>query len=195
MQQNELMHHGVKGMKWGVRKKSYGPSGIVSTQKRKKPIGTMDGDGWSPKFRKPIGTIDENGPRSKPKSLITVATAQKNASRAAEAARRKSVAESRASGDKGIGSFARANRKALAAKRQAYNESIANDKAYNKQVRAERKAEKQAAKVKKGEALVNKKLLQEQKELVKDLMKNYDSTDPYREEAMQLLRELQDDLD
>lgn len=91
---SELYHYGVKGMKWGVRKKGY----------------------------------------------VTVAKAQRNAAKAANEARKKSLAESRASGDKGIGSFQRANRKALNAKRKAYGESIAKDRAYNKQLRDKKKA-------------------------------------------------------
>lgn len=93
MNNYELQHHGVKGMKWGVRKR-----------------------------------------------YITAAQSQRNASRAANEARKNSIAESRASGDKGMGSFARANRKALNAKRQAYSQSIANDKEHNRQLRAEKKA-------------------------------------------------------
>lgn len=73
---------------------------------------------------------------------ITAYQAQKNATKAAEEARKKSIAESRASGDKGIGSFARANRKALNAKRKAYGESINKDKAYNKELRADKKVSK-----------------------------------------------------
>ena len=87
----ELYHHGVKGMKWGIRKKRY----------------------------------------------ITGFQAKRNATKAAEEARKKSVAESRASGEKGIGSFRKANRKALAAKRKAYDESMAKDVATNRRLREE----------------------------------------------------------
>lgn len=94
----ELCHYGVKGMKWGVRKKH---------------------------------------------DYVTVYQAQRNATKAAEEARKASIAESRASGPKGIGSFHKANRKALNAKRKAYGESIAKDRAYNKQIKADKKANKQ----------------------------------------------------
>ena len=70
---------------------------------------------------------------------VTVRQATKNATRAAEDARKKSIAESRASGDTGIGSFARANRKALNAKRKAYGESMNADRDHNRQLRAEKK--------------------------------------------------------
>lgn len=95
---NKLYHHGVKGMKWGVRR---------------------------------------NRDR-----YITGYQAKVNATKAAEEARKKSVAESRASGDKGVGSFQRANRKALNAKRKAYGESIKKDLEYNKQLRANKRQEK-----------------------------------------------------
>ena len=49
MVQNELTHYGVMGMKWGVRK----DRGFVSTQKRRNPIGTMDGDGLTTKHKPP----------------------------------------------------------------------------------------------------------------------------------------------
>jgi hypothetical protein len=68
---------------------------------------------------------------------VTVYQAQKKATKAANQARKDSIAKDRTSGLSGVGSFAKANRKALAAKRKAYGESIAKDKAYNKQLRAE----------------------------------------------------------
>lgn len=97
--ETELYHYGVKGMKWGVRKK------------------------------RPISSFQS----------------KRNATKAANEARKKSIAESRASGDTGLGSFHRANRKALNAKRKAYGESIQRDRVYNKQLRAERKAVKEQA--------------------------------------------------
>ena len=90
---DELYHYGVKGMKWGVRKKRY----------------------------------------------VTGFQAKRNATLAAEKARRESIAESRASGEKGIGSFRKANRKALAAKRKAYDESMAKDVATNRRLREEKR--------------------------------------------------------
>lgn len=73
---------------------------------------------------------------------ITAYQAQKRASIAANEARKKTIAESRASGDKGIGSFARANRRALNAKRKAYGESMKADREHNQQLRSEKKAER-----------------------------------------------------
>lgn len=73
---------------------------------------------------------------------VTVYQAQKNATKAAEQARKESIAKDKAAGVKGIGSFAKVNRHALAAKRKAYDESIAADKAHNKQLRAEKKAKR-----------------------------------------------------
>lgn len=70
---------------------------------------------------------------------VTGYQAKKKATIAAEAARKKSIAESRASGDTGIGSLRRANRKALNAKRKAYGESMKADIDHNKQLRAEKK--------------------------------------------------------
>jgi hypothetical protein len=99
----ELYHHGVKGMKWGVRKDR--------------------------------------------KSYVTTFQAKRNAARAANEARKKSIADSRANGPKGIGSFQKANRKALAAKRKAYDESMARDRAHNEQLKLTKKGEYKARKV------------------------------------------------
>ena len=63
MVQNELTHYGVMGMKWGVRK----DRGIVSTQKRRKPIGTMDGDGLTTKYKPPKNAKYAKGESSKDK--------------------------------------------------------------------------------------------------------------------------------
>lgn len=93
---------------------------------------------------------------------ITAYQAQKNATKAAEEARKKSVAESRSSGDKGVGSFARANRKALNAKRKAYGESITKDVTHNKQLRAEIKKVKKAAKQAKKDSIARGKELDRQ---------------------------------
>lgn len=114
MNNNELQHYGVPGMKWGVRKKGY----------------------------------------------ITVGQGKRNAYRAANEARKKSIAESRASSDSSKpGSFARANRKAVAAKKQAYVESIKKDKAHNKEYfkKASGDTSKRASSVKEwGARYVNK---------------------------------------
>ena len=66
MATNELIHHGIKGQKWGVRRTEAQLArgrGIVSTEKRKRPIGTKSED--PTKFKKPIGTIEENPQRNK----------------------------------------------------------------------------------------------------------------------------------
>ena len=110
---NEIYHHGIKGMKWGIRRFQTKDGGLTAAGRRR---------------------------------YITAAQAQRNATKAANNARKKSIAESRASNDKGLGSFARANRKALNAKRNAYNESIAKDKAYNRQLKDNKKAESDASK-------------------------------------------------
>lgn len=70
---------------------------------------------------------------------ITGFQAKRNATKAANEARKKSIAESRESGDKGVGSYQRANRKALNAKRKAYGESMKTDIDHNRQIRAEKK--------------------------------------------------------
>ena len=93
MNDQELIHYGVPGMKWGKRKAKY----------------------------------------------VTVYQAQKKATKAAEQARKESISESRASGPKGLGSFQKANRKALNAKRKAYRDSMAADRAHNKQLRDNKK--------------------------------------------------------
>lgn len=111
---DELYHHGVKGMKWGVRRKRA--------------------------------------------ALITVAKANRNANERANDAYKKSLAESKNSGDKGVGSYRRAKQKASEAKRAAYKESIKNDKAYNKQLKADYKKNhplKRRDVVKKGGAIVS----------------------------------------
>lgn len=84
--------------------------------------------------------------RHKKAGYVTGFQAKKRATIAANEARKKSIAESRASGDKGVGSFQRANRKALNAKRQAYGKSMKADLDHNKQLRAEKKAAKKLAK-------------------------------------------------
>ena len=49
---------------------------------------------------------------------------------------------------------------------------------------------KKARAMKKGEKIVNKILESEEKTLVKDMLKNYDMSDPDREEALDLLRQI-----
>lgn len=114
-----LMHYGIPGMRWGKRK-----ARIVGTDKHRNR------------------GLDDPNKLLKSKKYVTAYQAQKNATKAANEARKKSIAESRASGDKGVGSFARANRKALNAKRKVYGESINKDKAHNKQIRVEKKMSK-----------------------------------------------------
>ena len=109
--ETELYHYGVKGMKWGVRKK------------------------------RPISSFQS----------------KRNATKAANEARKKSIAESRASGDTGLGSFHRANRKALNAKRKAYGESIQRDREYNRQLKEENAAAKADKIQAKAEKKVSKK--------------------------------------
>ena len=70
---------------------------------------------------------------------VTGFQAKRRATIAANEARKKSIAESRASGDKGVGSFQRANRKALNAKRKAYGESMKADIDHNRQLRSDKK--------------------------------------------------------
>lgn len=103
----KLCHHGIKGMKWGVRR-----------------------------FQTKSGDLTPAGK----KRYITTRQGMKNANDAAKEARKKSLAESRAT-DSGIGSYRRAMNKASAAGKEAYRKSIAKDKAYNKQLREEKKAE------------------------------------------------------
>lgn len=79
------------------------------------------------------------------KRYITIGEAKRNATRAAEKARKESVSRDRERLS-GVGSFAKANRNALAAKRKAYNDSIAADKAHNRQLRAEREQAKKTEK-------------------------------------------------
>ena len=98
----ELYHHGVKGMKWGVRKDR--------------------------------------------KTYITTFQAKLNATKAANEARKKSIADSRTNGPKGVGSFQKANRKALAVKRQAYNESMARARTHNEQLKLTKKGSYKARK-------------------------------------------------
>lgn len=50
---------------------------------------------------------------------------------------------------------------------------------------------KKARAMKKGEKMVNKILESEEKTLVKDMLKNYDMSDPDREEALDLLRQIE----
>ena len=104
----ELYHHGIKGMKWGVRR-----------------------------FQNNDGSLTPAGK----KRYVTAAQGVRNANDAAKAARKASLAESRAT-DSGIGSYRRAMNKASAAGKEAYRESVAKDKAYNKQLREEKKANK-----------------------------------------------------
>lgn len=107
---------------------------------------------------------------------VTAYQAQKKATKAAAQARKESIAESRASGSKGIGSFQKANRKALAAKRKAYGESISADRAHNKQLRAEKKKIKQKAREKRFVDNYKTYLSKELKKVSKDL------DQPYRQE-------------
>ena len=50
---------------------------------------------------------------------------------------------------------------------------------------------KKARAMKKGEKMVNRILESEEKTLVKDMLKNYDMSDPDREEALDLLRQIE----
>ena len=132
MAQNELMHFGVKGMKWGVRRAS-----LVSTQKRKNPIGTMDGDGWSPKFKPPAGA-----------KYVTVRQANKNAKAAMDTARKESIANDKARSKAGERvTYRQASKNAKAAMDTARKESIAKDKEANRDAREARKTAKAQAKV------------------------------------------------
>lgn len=108
---DELAHHGIKGMRWGVRR-----------------------------FQNNDGSLTPAGK----KRYVTTAQGVRNANQAAKDARKKSLAESRAS-DSGIGSYRRAMNKASTAGKEAYRDSIAKDKAYNKQLREEKKAAKENA--------------------------------------------------
>ena len=104
-----LSHHGIKGMRWGVRR-----------------------------FQTKDGSLTPSGK----KRYATTAQGVRNANQAAKDARKKSLAESRAT-ESGIGSYRRAMNKASSAANEAYRNSIAKDKAYNKQLREEKKAAKE----------------------------------------------------
>jgi hypothetical protein len=60
--ETELKHHGVKGMRWGHRKKTdYAGEGSASMQKQKKPIGRTNPNAGKPT----LGTKIKNGIRKR----------------------------------------------------------------------------------------------------------------------------------
>ena len=79
MNENELYHFGVKGMKWGVRRNR---SSFVSTSGQKRLPGTYasDGNGWTAKAKRLPGSIvkkDGYDKRRTPKGVASL-TSQKS---------------------------------------------------------------------------------------------------------------------
>ena len=79
------------------------------------------------------------------KRYVSTFEAHRNATKAAEKARKESIISDREQ-ISGVGSFAKVNRNAMAAKRKAYRESIAADKTHNRQLREENKQAKKTEK-------------------------------------------------
>ena len=131
----ELQHHGVKGMKWGKRKKYYGPS-----------TGGIAGDKYTLRGA-------TSGPINGEK-YTTGRQGMKNANAAGREAWQKTTTEN---GGKLVGkdknvavyknpvAMRRGRAAAQTARNDAIKESIKNDKAANKAERQRVKAEKEAA--------------------------------------------------
>ena len=113
MYKNELYHHGIKGMKWGVRRFQTKDGGLTSAGRKR----YSDGD--SGKY-------------------VTVRRGIKNANVARKAAIKQSIRDMNNSPKKHT--LYQYNKAANKAGDAAAKDSIRKDKAYNKQLRAEKKA-------------------------------------------------------
>lgn len=59
-----LIHHGVKGMKWGVRRYQNTDGTLTSAGKSRYRTGSMDSDGWTPKTRHLPGMPKDSNSRT-----------------------------------------------------------------------------------------------------------------------------------
>lgn len=167
MNEYVLCHHGVKGMKWGVRKKRETGGGIAGAIRRKQ---RSNAENDLNKVRSQQRQVDSElrelrGYDRNPSKL--------GRSRISTAIRRRQI---------------KSLEKTKAGLKKREDENVIALKELDE---IERYKTKKAA----GKTYVDKMVRKEEKTLVKELRDTYDKTDPDYEEAMALLEELEADFD
>ena len=147
---NELYHHGVKGMKWGVRR-----------------------------YQNKDGSLTKAGIRRHAKQVNKINNAARKSGRVVETASPNVIGVRQKNGD------------ILFVDRNEFNKNGV-DVAERKTLNMIKEAK--ANTIKKGNAKTSKILESEEKTLIKDMIKTYDSSDPDKREALALLRQLEKDV-